>query len=56
MLEMIVGMAFSYIAFTEQGHRLGNTLAQAAVKEGRKMLEKQMKKTPEKEREEKHEA
>lgn len=56
MLEMIVGMALSYIAFTEQGHKLGNTIAQVAVKEGKKMLEKQTKKTPEKEREEKHEA
>lgn len=49
MLEMIIGMAISYIAFTEQGHKLGNLVAQAALTEGKKMIKKQETKPAEKE-------
>lgn len=56
MLEMIVGMAISYIAFTEQGHKLGNWVAQAAMSEGKKMIEKQVKVKPAEQEESKDEA
>ena len=46
MLEMIVGMAISYIAFTEQGHKIGNWVAQVAVNEGKKMIEKKTQTKP----------
>jgi hypothetical protein len=49
MLEMIIGMALGYIAFTEQGHKIGNFVAQAALTEGKKMIKKQETKPAEKE-------
>lgn len=49
MLEMLVGMTVSYIAFTEQGHRFGNWVAQTALTEGKKLAAKQKPTTERKE-------
>lgn len=52
MVEMIVGMAIGYLAFTEQGHKVGNWVASAAVAEGKKLIEKRSE-SQKKEKEEK---
>jgi intein-encoded DNA endonuclease-like protein len=54
MLEMILGMAVGYIAFTENGHKVGNWVADMAVREGKKLIEKSKEVENEKRNAEKH--
>lgn len=42
MYEMLVGMALGYIAFTETGHEIGNSLADFAVKAGKPVVNKML--------------
>lgn len=44
MLEMILGIVVGYIAFTEEGHKLGDSVAKLAVKEGKKIMERKTEK------------
>lgn len=53
MIEMLLGMAFSYIAFTENGHKLGNKIVYTVAQEGKKMLGAKAKDEPKEEKEEK---
>jgi hypothetical protein len=39
MLEMLIGMALGAMAFTEQGHEVGNTIAALGVKAGKAAME-----------------
>lgn len=40
MYEMLVGVAIGYIAFTENGHKIGNSIADFATKNGKTIIEK----------------
>lgn len=53
MIEMLLGMAFSYIAFAENGHKLGNKIVYTVAQEGKKMLGAKAKDEPKEEKEEK---
>lgn len=39
MLELILGAALGAMAFTEQGHEVGNTIAALGVKAGKAAME-----------------
>jgi hypothetical protein len=39
MLEMLIGMALGAMAFTEQGHEAGNTIAALGIKAGKAAME-----------------
>lgn len=42
MYEMLVGIAIGYIAFTENGHKIGNSIADFATKNGKTLFDKMM--------------
>lgn len=47
MYEMLVGIAIGYIAFTENGHKIGNSIADFATKTAKPIMEKMAEnKTP----------
>lgn len=43
-IELFLGVALGYLAFTEEGRVMGNKMADAAVKGGKAMLQNYMKK------------
>lgn len=43
MYEMLVGVAVGYIAFTDNGHKIGNSLADFMVKNGKPVVQKMLK-------------
>lgn len=59
-IELLLGVALGYLAFTEEGRVMGNKMADAAVKGGKAMIQNYMKKGPsgvpaQPQKEEKHE-
>ena len=45
MYEMLVGVALGYIAFTENGHKIGNSIADFATKTVKPLVEKAVEST-----------
>ena len=45
-IELLLGVAIGYIAFTEEGRAMGNKMADAAVKGGKAVIQNYVKKTP----------
>lgn len=43
MKELILGMALGFLAFTEDGHRIGNKMADFVVKNGKPAVEQYVK-------------
>ncbi|MBE6710328.1 MAG: hypothetical protein E7579_04315 [Ruminococcaceae bacterium] len=43
-IELLLGVALGYLAFTEEGRVMGNKMADAAVKGGKAMLQNYVKK------------
>lgn len=43
-IELIIGVALGYIAFTEEGRAMGNKMADAAVKGGKAVVQNYIKK------------
>ena len=42
---LLVGMVIGYIAFTEQGHKIGNAAANMIIEKGKNVIETQRKKS-----------
>lgn len=45
-IELLIGVALGYIAFTEEGRAMGNKMAEAAVKGGKAVVQNYIKKAP----------
>lgn len=44
-IELMLGMALGYLAFTEDGRRIGNKMADAAMKGGKAVMQNYIKKS-----------
>ena len=45
-IELLLGVAIGYIAFTADGRAMGNKMADAAVKGGKAVVQNYIKKAP----------